>query len=156
MNVIVLRDQLSALLESRNAHVTFKHAVADFPVDQVNSRVPGIPYSAWELIEHMRITQYDILDFIKNANYVELKWPEEYWPSTGRDANEETWRNTIKKFNDDLAALKNIIKDPQTDLTGPLPHAPTYTILREILLVADHNSYHTGQIISLRRALKIY
>ena len=156
MNVIVLRDQLLTLLGGGNAHVTFKHAVADLPIDQINSRVQDIPYSAWELIEHMRIAQYDILDFIINANYAKLKWPDEYWPPTGKEANEETWGRTIKKFEDDLEVLKEIIKNPETDFTSPLPHAPTYTILREILLVADHNSYHTGQIISLRRALKIY
>jgi hypothetical protein len=156
MNSTVLQDQLVKLLEGGNAHMTFQDAVADFPIDQVNSRTPDLPYSPWELVEHMRISQHDILDFIKNPNYVELKWPEQYWPPKGQVASEETWRTTIKEFQEDLEALIGIVKDPQTDFTSPLPQAPTYTILREILLVADHNSYHIGQIISLRRALKIY
>jgi hypothetical protein len=112
MDLEILRDELLALLEGGNAHVTFKDAVADFPLDQINSRVPAIPYSAWELIEHMRIAQYDILDFIKNPDYEELKCPNEYWPPREKEATEETWRNTIKEFQDDLEALKEIVKDP--------------------------------------------
>jgi uncharacterized damage-inducible protein DinB len=156
MDSIVLRNQLITLLEGGNAHVTFTHAVTDFPIGQINRRVPEIPFSVWELIEHMRIAQYDILDFIRNANYTERKWPDDYWPPKDKEVNEEIWNRTIKSFNDDLTALKECVKDPQTDLTGPILHAPDYTILREILLVADHNSYHTGQIIVIRRALKIY
>jgi uncharacterized damage-inducible protein DinB len=156
MNAAVLRDQLVQLLAGGNAHVTFQDAVANFPLEKINSRTALIPYSPWELVEHMRIAQYDIFDFIKNANYVERKWPDEYWPPKAQKASEEMWIKTIKDFRKDLQALKEIAKDPQTDFTSPLPHAPTYTILREILLVADHNSYHVGQIISLRRALNIY
>ena len=156
MDNTVLRDQLLALLEGGNAHIKFERAIADFPMDHINSRVPEIPYSVWELIEHMRIAQYDILDFIKNADYKERKWPDDYWPPKDKKPNEESWNQSIKRFNDDLAALKQCIKDPQTDFTGPIPHAPDYNILREILLVADHNSYHTGQIVVIRRALKIY
>jgi uncharacterized damage-inducible protein DinB len=156
MNAAVLRDQLVQLLAGGNAHVTFQDAVANFPLEKINSRTALIPYSPWELVEHMRIAQYDIFDFIKNANYVERKWPDEYWPPKAQKASEEMWIKTIKDFRKDLQALKEIAKDPQTDFTSPLPHAPTYTILREVLLVADHNSYHVGQIISLRRALNIY
>jgi len=156
MNETVFRDQIAKLLEGGNAHVTFKDAVADLPLEWINSRVPEIPYSPWELIEHMRIAQYDILDFIRNVNYVELRWPDDYWPPKGEEASEEVWIRTIKDFQEDLEAVKEIVRDPQTDFTGPLVHAPKYTILREILLVADHNSYHIGQIISLKRALKIF
>lgn len=156
MDTNVLRNQLLALLEGGNAHVTFEHAIADFPIDQINTRVTEIPFSAWELIEHMRIAQFDILDFIRNADYVERKWPDDYWPPKDKEANGEIWNRTIKSFNDDLTALKECVKDPKTDLTNPIPHAPDYNILREILLVADHNAYHTGQIIFIRRALKIY
>jgi hypothetical protein len=156
MKMTVLRDQLLKLLEGGNAHITFQDAIADFPIEHINSRAPGIPYSTWELIEHMRIAQYDVLDFIKNIHYVELKWPDEYWPPKGVEAIEKTWTRSINTFQNDLESLKDIVRDPQTDFMAPLSQAPTYNIFREILLVADHNSYHTGQIISLRRVLQIY
>lgn len=156
MDIEVLREQLLQLLDGRNAHITFDNAVAKIPMTHINAHVPNIPYSLWELLEHMRIAQYDILDFIININYKERKWPQDYWPPSGAEANEENWGSTLKKFQDDFEALKEIVKDPNTDFTGPLSHAPEYTILREIMLVADHNAYHTGQIIVLRRALKIY
>lgn len=156
MDETVLRNQLLKLLDGGNAHMSFQDAVADFPIEKINLRISEIPYSTWELVEHMRIGQTDILDFIKNPNYLELKWPDEYWPPKDQEADEESWLRTVKDFQNDLDALKEIVKDPQTNFTDPLPHAPKYTILREILLAADHNAYHIGQIISLRRILKIY
>jgi len=156
MSDSVLREQLLTLLEGGKAHVNFQAAITNFPLEYINSRAAGIPYSSWDLIEHMRIAQYDILDFIKNPDYEELKWPDDYWPPKEEGATSEMWNTTIMKFRDDLDALKKIIKDPQTDFTSPIPHAPKYTVLREILLVADHNAYHTGQLITLRRALQIY
>lgn len=156
MDRAILCDQLLRLLEGGNAHITFRRAIANLSLDQINSRVPDIPYSVWGLVEHMRIAQFDILDFIRNPDYMQPKWPDEYWPAEGQEATEETWNKTIKAFEDDMEALKEIVKNPQTDFTAPLPHAPKYTVLREILLVADHNSYHIGQIVSLRRALKNY
>lgn len=156
MDSNVLRHQLTKLLEGANAHISFQNAVKNFPMDHINMRAAGIPYSCWELIEHMRIAQYDILDFIRNPEYSEMKWPDEYWPAKDKEATAEIWQQTIKIFENDLDVLKDIVKDPGTDFTGPLPHAPKYNILREILLVADHNAYHTGQIITIRRALNIY
>jgi hypothetical protein len=152
----VVREQLLALLEGGNAHMTFQNAIADVPPDRINSRVTWLPYSLWALVEHMRIAQRDILDFVKNDNYKELKWPDEYWPARGKEANERIWDDTVDGFLDDLEALKEIVRDPETDFTAPLPDAPKYNVFREILLVADHNSYHIGQIITLKRALKIY
>ena len=156
MDTKILREQLLKLLEGANAHITFQGAIKDFPIESINARVPGIPYSAWELIEHMRMAQYDILDFIINPDYKEMKWPEEYWPQKGMVATTGHWNKTIAEFEKDMASLKEIVGDSQTDFTGGIPHAPGYTILREVLLVADHNSYHTGQIIAIRRALNIY
>lgn len=152
----VLREQLLELLQGGSAHAPLREAVADVPADKINSRAPGIPYSLWDLAEHMRLTQYDILDFIRNPDYESRKWPDEYWPPKDKKANEAAWNETIDQFEDDLAALQAIVRDPKTDFTAPLPHAPTYTILREILLAADHTAYHTGQIVVLRRALEIY
>ena len=156
MDEKIIREQLLALLEAKNAHVTFEDSIAGFPVEHINSKAPGIPYSTWELIEHMRITQYDILDFIKNPGYQEMKWPEGYWPEKEAKATKEQWKRSIQQFLNDLEALKEIVRNPETDFTGPLPHAPKYNIFREILVVADHNSYHTGQIVILRRSLGIY
>jgi len=155
METDVLRDQLIQLLDGGNAHITFKDTVANFPVDHINSRVPSIPYSSWDLIEHMRLAQFDILDFIENEDYTERKWPDDYWPDKSKKASEKDWQNTLSQFNEDLEALKKIVRTPELDLTGPIPHAPDYNILREILLVGDHNAYHTGQIIVIKRALKI-
>jgi hypothetical protein len=156
MDNSVLREQLLKLLEGGNAHMPFQDAVAGFPIEHINSRVKSIPYSTWDLIEHMRIAQFDILDFIDNPAYQERKWPDEYWPDKEKMAGENDWQNTLKLFNDDMEALKAIVRNPQTDFTSPLAHAPAYNILREILLVADHNAYHTGQIICLKRLLQIY
>jgi uncharacterized damage-inducible protein DinB len=156
MDETIIREQLLALLEGKNAHVTFEGSIAKFPLEHINAKAPGIPYSAWELIEHMRIAQYDVLDFIRNPNYQEMKWPDDYWPKKDAQASEKEWQKSIQQFADDLEALKAIVRNPGTDFTGQLPHAPKYNILREILLVADHNSYHTGQIVTLRRALGIY
>ncbi len=156
MNDQVLREQLITLLEGGSAHLPFRDAVNNFPVERINDRVSTIPYSAWELIEHMRIAQYDILDFIKNPDYVEPEWPKEYWPPRGQKANQDTWDQSIRRLQDDLEDVKSLVTNPRIDLTDALPYAPNYTYIRQILLVADHNAYHIGQIISLRRALNIY
>ncbi|MBD3386523.1 DinB family protein [candidate division KSB1 bacterium] len=156
MNNSVLRDELFSLLESRNAHLTFQQAVADFPLDKMNSKVSSIPYSAWELIEHMRICQYDILDFIQNPDYKEPKWPDEYWPSKGKKADQKIWQQTVDQFRQDLESIQKIIRKHHEDLTAPLDYAPQYTLIREILLVADHNAYHLGQLLALKRALGAY
>ena len=156
MNETVLRKQLLKLLDGGNAHITFKEAVADYPIEKINLRISEIPYSSWELVEHMRIAQYDILDFIVNPKYAELRWPDDYWPSKNKHADENDWLKTIQGFIGDQEDLKEIVNNLKTDLTISLPHAPEYTIFREILLAADHNSYHLGQLISLKRIHLIY
>jgi uncharacterized damage-inducible protein DinB len=156
MDNTVLSEQLLELIKGKNARLPFQKTIANFPMTQINSRVPSIPYSTWELIEHMRLAQYDIIDFITNADYAERKWPDDYWPDKGKTATENDWNNTLNQFENDMETLKFIVRDPGTDFTAPLAHAPTYNVLREILLVADHNAYHTGQIVCLRRALNIY
>ena len=155
MNEQILRQQLKILLEGGKAHLKVHDIINDFPVEHINSRAPNIPYSAWELLEHMRIAQKDILNFMINDEYVEMQWPEEYWPKKNIEANEKDWVESIKMFWDDLNKIKKIIEDIETDLFISLPYGDEYTILREVLLVADHNSYHLGQLMSLRRALKL-
>lgn len=150
-----LRNQLLALLRSRNAHLPLDKIVAGFPPAYYNSKFSAIPYSAWELLEHMRITQWDILEFIRNPHHVSPEWPKGYWPSEDESADENRWNETLSRFNSDLKAVETIAEDPETDFFKPLDHAPDYTIFREILLVADHNAYHTGQLVVLKRLLKI-
>ncbi|MBN2472032.1 MAG: DinB family protein [Anaerolineae bacterium] len=149
----ILREQLLALLRGGNAHMTFEQAVADFPPEHYNTRPPNIDYSPWELLEHLRIAQWDILDFIRNPAYEERLWPEGYWPAPDTEADETTWQATLAAIRADMAALEAIVQNPAADLTATLPHAPEYTLLREILLVADHNAYHIGEFAILRQVM---
>lgn len=152
----IIREQLLVLLDGGKAHLTFDKAIADLPPDKINARADGIPYSVWDLVEHLRIAQFDILDFIRNPNYKMMKWPDEYWPDKNHKATPDEWHKSVAAFHTDLEAVKALTRDPATNLTAPLLHAPDYNILREVLLVADHNAYHIGQIVTARRALGIY
>ncbi len=147
------RQQLLALLQGGNAHMPFEAAVADFPMEAINSLAPGGTYSPWHLLEHLRITQWDILDFIRNPNYVYMNWPEQYWPPKGEQADPAKWQSTIDRFQADLKSLVDLTADPATDLISDLPHAPGYNILREILVVSDHNAYHIGEFAILRQVM---
>ncbi|RMF60416.1 MAG: DinB family protein [Calditrichaeota bacterium] len=149
----LLRKQLISLLTETNAHVMFEQAIQDFPLQQIHAHVAGIPYSAWELLEHIRIAQWDILEFMRNANHTSPPWPQGYWPPEDAQPTIESWHTTIDQIRRDLKAVQEIVLDEEIDLLSELPHAPGYTYLREILLVADHNAYHIGQFITLRRAL---
>ncbi|GAB4572958.1 MAG: DinB family protein [Anaerolineae bacterium] len=149
----VLREQLLALLRGGNAHMTFDQAVADFPPEHYNTRPPNVDYSSWALLEHIRLAQWDILDFIRNPNYKWPQWPEDYWPAPDAVADEAAWQATLDGYRADLAALEALVQDPATDLHAPIPHAPDYTLLREILLVADHTAYHIGEFGILRQIM---
>jgi hypothetical protein len=151
----VLREQLKALLEGRNAHLPFENITEGFTPAFYNSKFSSIPYSPWELLEHIRIAQSDILEFIRNPQHVSPKWPEGYWPPKGKDAGKEDWDRTVQGISNDLKILESMVEDPSTDFFSPIPHARDYTIFREILLVADHNAYHLGQFVVLKRLLKI-
>jgi hypothetical protein len=149
----VIREQLLALLRGGNAHMGFDEAVADFPVEHINSQPPHVPYTPWHLLEHVRIAQWDILEFIRNPQHISPDWPEGYWPAPAEQADPTRWQATLQAFRADLQALQDLVMDAQTDLTAPLPHAPGYTIFREILLVADHNAYHIGEFAILRQVM---
>lgn len=152
-----IRQQLVNALTLRQAHLGFETAVADFPAAHYNRLVPEAGYSFWHLLEHLRITQADILDYIENPNYQYLKWPEAYWPAPEADADEAAWRATIAAFEADRAALVAIAQDPARDLCAQIPHGqPGHTILREILVIAAHNSYHIGELASLRGTLGLW
>lgn len=147
------RAQVLALLAGEGAHLTFDEAVADFPLAHANTRPPGVPYTPWHLLEHMRRTQRDILDFVRDPAYREPRWPDDYWPAQDAEADEPTWERTLAGFRDDLGALRAMVADPKTDLSAPLPSGDHPTLLREVLLVADHNAYHLGEFAILRQVM---
>jgi hypothetical protein len=146
-----LREELIALLRGGNAHMSFDEAVADFPREFINqpmpgsSRPPDVPLTPWHLLEHMRLAQRDILRFIVDPEHVSPKYPDGYWPRPDDRADKKKWEKAIKSFRADLKALEEIARDPKRDLLTAIPHARDYILVREILLVADHNSYHLGQ-----------
>jgi uncharacterized damage-inducible protein DinB len=150
---IRLRDQLFSLLDGEGAHVTFDRAVADLPAEIRGMKTSALPYTIWELLEHMRIAQWDILEFSRDAGHASPDWPRGYWPDSDRPSSDSAWRSSIEAFLSNHQAMKNLVRDPSTDLFSPIPHGSGQTILREVLLVADHNSYHLGQIVLLRRLL---
>ena len=149
-----LRKHLLTLLDGRGAHMSFDDAVADFPPDLINVKPPNVPYAPWHLIEHLRITQWDILEYTRDPEHVSPDWPVGYWPSQDALADEAMWNNTIRQFRDDLKSMKAIVDDPKTDLYLPIPHGyGGHTVLREALLVADHNAYHVGELGILRQVM---
>lgn len=147
----VLRDRLLALLRGDEAHMTFGEAVADFPDAQVNTRPANVAYTFWHLIEHLRITQADILDYLTRADYEEREWPKEYWPARDARASRQDWDASIASFQRDLEAIAAIVAGEETDLFAPVPSNDQHTVLRVILIVADHNAYHVGELGSLRQ-----
>jgi hypothetical protein len=151
----VFREELLALLKAGNAHMTLEEAVSGFPAGGINTRVPNGNYTIWHLLEHMRITQADILGFVINPDHVSPQFPEGYWPMVDQTATPAQWKKTIKRINTDLESIKALVKDPKTDFFNPIPHAKAYTVFREVLLAADHNAYHTSELVSLRRVLNL-
>ena len=148
-----LREQLAELLEHGNAHMSFEDAVAEYPMAPINTLFPNGSYSAWHLLEHLRLAQWDILDFIRNPHYRELAWPEDYWPSRDQQATPDDWQRTISDFLADRQALRAMIMDRQTDLWAPIPHGTGQTFAREIMVVADHNAYHIGEFAIMRQVM---
>jgi len=148
-----LRDQLRRILGWQDAHVGFEKSVEGLAPKLRGARVPSFPHSAWELVEHMRITQRDILDFCRDPNYKEPTWPDDYWPPTAEPPSDQAWQDSIAAFREDRAALEALATDESIDLFATIPHGHGQTYIREILLVADHNAYHLGQLVTVRRQL---
>ena len=148
-----LRDHLLELLRCGSAHLDFDKAIADLPADLRGVRPEGVPHSAWELVEHLRFTQWDILDFSRNPEYATPNWPEDYWPKTPAPPDEAAWEESVAAFRRDLKAMQDLVADPKTDLYAKIPWGDGQTILREAMLVADHNAYHLGQIVAVRQML---
>lgn len=151
----ILRDHLHYLLKGGGAHAKFEDVVADFPAKLRGQRVANFPHTAWMLLEHMRIAQWDILEFSRNRKHVSPDWPSGYWPGEA-PANVTAWADSIKKFQKDLKAMQSLVANPKTDVYAPLPWGDGHTVLREALLVADHNAYHLGQLVTLKRLLGIW
>lgn len=152
-NDAALREQLSKLLDWQDAHAGFEKVVKDIPVKDRGRQPDGLPYSPWQLLEHLRITQNDILEFCRNPDYEEMKWPDDYWPASAAPPSEKAWDESVRTFKADRKALQQIATDPKVDLFARIPHGGGQTYLRELLLVADHTSHHLGQLIAVRRLL---
>ena len=153
-NEQTLRDHLLSLLRGGNAHISFDDFIAGFPAESCSQRIEGLPYTAWQVLEHMRIAQWDILEFCREAKHVSPKWPEGYWPKPSELGNAELWKETVEKFRADLKQMGDLVSDPSTDLFAKIPPGAGQTILREALLVADHNAYHLGVLLATDRILK--
>jgi hypothetical protein len=153
-----LRKQLAALLDGGQAHAKFEDAVADFPAQLCGVVLSGLPYSAWQIVEHIRITQRDILNFSAppTGGYHGLKWPEEYWPKEAAPASAEAWDRSIAAIEADRGKFKELIARPEADLAKTFLWGTGQNLLREALLIADHTAYHTGELIVLRRLLGVW
>jgi hypothetical protein len=148
-----LRQHLLYLLQGGGAHVKFDDVIAGIPPKLRGQKPAGLPHSLWMLLEHMRIAQWDILEFSRNPKHISPKWPEGHWPRTEAPPSPAAWNASIKKFRQDLKATQNLLNNPKTDLFARIPWGDGQTILREALLVADHNAYHLGQMLDARRLL---
>jgi len=153
MNDKALREHLLFLLRDGGAHVTFEAAIKGLPVALRGKRPKGAEHSPWEILEHLRLAQWDILEFSRDAKHASPKWPEGYWPKSPAPPNAASWGKSVRAFRDDLESMCKQVEDPSTDLFTRIPHGDGQTILREALLVADHNAYHIGQLVLVRKLL---
>jgi hypothetical protein len=148
-----VREHLLKLLEGGHAHVTFQAAVKGIPAALRGKRPKGVEHSLWEILEHMRIAQRDILEFSIDAKHVSPEWPSGYWPKTKQPPNDKAWTKSVRAFTADLESMRKLVAADSTDLYAPIPHGDGQTILREALLIADHNAYHLGELVLVRRLL---
>ena len=147
-----LRRQLLGVLRGE-AHMSFDDAVRDFPMAAINVRPPNVEYTPWAILEHLRITQWDILEYIRNPEHVSPDWPVGYWPDPAKEATPEEYEATVRAFRSDLRTIEAVVRDESADMLAPLPHAPRHNILREVRLVGDHNAYHFGEFAILRQVM---
>jgi hypothetical protein len=151
-----LREHVLNLLAGKGAHVEFNEAVANFPPKLRGKLADSAPWTAWQLLEHIRIAQWDIVEFSRDPKHVSPKWPEGYWPETETPPDNNAWGNTVGQIRSDLKAMQELISNPKIDLLAKIPHGDGQTVLREALLLADHNAYHLGQFVLLRKLLGIW
>lgn len=148
-----LRKHLLDLLRDGGAHLDFEKTIANLPAELRGAKADGLPFTAWRLLEHLRIAQWDILEFSRSRKHVSPSWPDGYWPETDAPPSAEAWEESVAAFRSDLRAIQRLVANPKTNLYARIPHGQGQTVLREALLVADHNAYHLGQIVILRRLL---
>jgi DinB superfamily len=148
-----LREHLVDLLSGGGAHARFADVVSDMPENLRAKKPDGLPHSAWMLLEHMRIAQWDILEFSRNPKHESPKWPEGYWPGREAPPDAPAWNKSVQQFRKDSRAMQDLVTSPKTDLYAKIPWGDGQTILREALLIADHNAYHLGQLVDVRRLL---
>jgi hypothetical protein len=148
-----LREHVLYLLDGGGAHAKFDEVVANIPPKLLGQKPAGLPHSLWMLLEHLRIAQRDILEFSRSPKHASPKWPEGYWPKTEGPPGPAAWRASVKKFRQDLKAMQDLVNDPKTDLFAKIPWGDGQTVLREALLLADHNAYHLGQMLDTRLLL---
>jgi len=148
-----VREQIIKLLQGGQAHLTLDDVLKSFPPRLRGLKPAGAPHSAWQLLEHLRIAQWDILEFSRNAKHVSPKWPEGYWPSSDRPPTDAAWKKCISAIKRDCRAMQKLVEYPRTDLYSKIPHGTGQNILREALLIADHNAYHIGQLLLVRQLL---
>ncbi len=153
MNDTILRRELVRLLETRDAHMSYEEAVAEFPDDAMNRRAPNVEYSPYALLEHLRLVQFDLLDYLTNADYQEKPWPEGTWPPEGTVASRADFDRSIAGFLADRDALRALIEDPSRDLFAVVPGSPGHTLFREIRIAGDHCAYHVGEFAALRQVM---
>ncbi|MGA3088543.1 MAG: DinB family protein [Terriglobales bacterium] len=150
-----LRSQLLSFLAGGQAHAKFDDALGDWPVQLAGVKVANFPHTAWMLLEHMRIAQWDILEFTRNRKHASPKWPEQYWPASEAPPNEKMWKASMAAFKKNLRTMEQLVSDRKVDLYARIPWGDGQTVLREALLVADHNAYHLGQLVMLRKSIGI-
>ncbi len=148
-----LREQIVWLLEGGHAHVKFDDVVANLPAKLRGQKPGGLPFSAWRLLEHMRIAQWDMLEFSRNPNHESPEWPRGYWPQSDAPPSEDAWEKSIKSFRSDLRQMAKLVSDPKSDLYTAFPWGDGQNLLREALQIADHNAYHVGELLVVRRLL---
>lgn len=148
-----IRELLVEQLEGKNAHVAFNQAVQGLTYKQTGIKVEGLPHTIWELIEHIRIGQEDILAFCKNPGYKEIDWPDDYWPESTEPASKDELEESVRAVKDGVEEMKDMVRDPDNELQKPFSHGDGQTLFREAMLIVDHNAYHIGQIVQIRRLL---
>ena len=153
MNDTSIRDHVRKLLDSKDAHAGFDKAIAGMPPELRGRKPDALPYSPWQVLEHLRLAQRDILDFCTNPHYKEPKWPDDYWPASASPPSDAAWDDSVRRFRDDRKAMQDLAADPAIDLTARIPHGEGQTYLRELLLIADHSAYHVGELVVIRRLL---
>ncbi len=151
----ILRKEMTALLRGGQAHMGWK-AMDDFPAEHYNSQAPNVDYSFWHLLEHIRLAQRDIIEFIQDPDYRERQWPQDYWPPKAAICNAQSWHATCEEIRKDLKIVEELVNNESINLTAELPLHAGYTYLREIVLIADHNAYHLGELAILRQVIGLW